>query len=596
MPRMGFGSGVSVGPAVHTRPRIRVGMVAFNKHIAVEMESRLAGARVLLDGSDEQKQIWDVLLNQDKHVIVEAVAGSGKTTTLMQYCFRENAQVDAMTYHSLGYRTVKAAMRHGVRVDQYKVLGLLDTLTLPVSDSQQRMAKYRISSMVGFCKTYGFGPDVTREQMEEIAERHDVELNGLGELVMDYTPKVLQRCLDETRSVDFDDMVWLPYVLNLQPQKYDVLCVDEYQDTGHTQQWLAVHGGNRVVAVGDERQSIYLFRGADGTGFHKLRKELGASNVITLPLTLTRRCPKSHVKLAQQIVPQITALDHAPDGIITVTRTVDEGLDMMRPGDLALCRVNGPLVSTAYKLLKRGVKAVVRGRDIGQGIVKLVEQAEKREGYGVGLPEIVKGAGEITAELCAKFRMQSHGRGEMKAVSAEDKYSCLCTLAEGCGTVTELKAMVERLFAEFEDDGTPKHAVVLGTVHRTKGLEAGRVFVLQPGLIPHPKAKNVADQLQEMNLGYVAVTRAKFDDKLGLSGELVFVGGMCPLFSSENDNYLKYADELLPGAEKVEILTGSINDADPEPPIIEPTIDKQHRPRELKGQKERSKRSKALLS
>ena len=59
----------------------------------------------------------------------------------------------------------------------------------------------------------------------------------------------------------------MPKILGIMPGQFDVLCVDEYQDTSVTQQWLAVKAGKRGCAVGDPRQAIYAFRGCDGKGF-----------------------------------------------------------------------------------------------------------------------------------------------------------------------------------------------------------------------------------------------------------------------------------------------------------------------------------------
>ena len=528
MPRTGFSNMSNVPSGFGSR--LKVGLVAFNKHIATEMQTRLANraATTLLDGSGEQQAIWDVLLNRQEHVIVEAVAGSGKTTTLLQYVLRlgNKADVDCMTYHSLGFKTVKAVVKHSIRVDQYKVLGILDNIDLPVQKKQEKMAKYRISSMVSFAKTYGHGPNISQDEMERIADRHDVDLNGLANMVYDYVPKVLAKCASELHTIDFDDMVWLPMHLGLAVPKYDVLCTDESQDLNVTQRWISLRGGNRICCVGDEKQSIYSFRGAGGGSIGMMRDELATSSrgVVTLPLTLTRRCPKAHVKLAQSIVPAIRALDDAPEGIVRVTESLDAAVNEMRPGDLVVCRVNAELIGTAYKLLKRGVKAVVRGKDIGQGMVKLIEHAEKRAVTG-NLVDVLQEAGDLTTDAIAKFNAMPQGRGKMRAANAQDRYDCLSELATDCKSVDELKGVIENLFAEFEDDGQPKYAVVLGTVHRTKGLEGNRVFILRPDLIPHPMAKKPEDKASEMNLLYVACTRSKFDAEH--QGELIFVGCEC---------------------------------------------------------------------
>jgi superfamily I DNA/RNA helicase len=49
---------------------------------------------------------------------------------------------------------------------------------------------------------------------------------------------------------------------------------------------------------------------------------------------------------------------------------------------------------------------------------------------------------------------------------------------------------------------------LLSSIHRAKGLEAKRVFILRSDLLPHPMAKSEWAKGQEKNLSYVAKTRA----------------------------------------------------------------------------------------
>ena len=65
----------------------------------------------------------------------------------------------------------------------------------------------------------------------------------------------------------------------------------------------------------------------------------------------------------------------------------------------------------------------------------------------------------------------------------------------------------------FSDD---RPSVILATVHQAKGLEADRVFILYPDNLPMIWENQQPWELkQEMNLKYVALTRAK--------AELIFV-------------------------------------------------------------------------
>ena len=47
------------------------------------------------------------------------------------------------------------------------------------------------------------------------------------------------------------------------------------------------------------------------------------------------------------------------------------------------------------------------------------------------------------------------------------------------------------------------------TAHKSKGLEAERVHILRPDLMPHANAKLDWELTQEDNLQYVAITRTK---------------------------------------------------------------------------------------
>jgi superfamily I DNA/RNA helicase len=310
--------------------------------------------------------------------------------------------------------------------------------------------------------------------------------------------------------------------------KYDVMLIDESQDTAASQQWIAVNSAHRLVVIGDRNQAIYGFRGAGVNSIDSIKDELKLSGrgVIELPLTVTRRCPKSHVELAQRIVPGIRALDDAIDGEVNRVSTRDM-MERIGPGDLVLCRVNAELLGVAYKLLKRGVKAVVRGRDIGKGIEGLVKKAKKSGGLGDAdqARDLIEVAGELTDMEIQKYLAIPRGKGAMRASNCQDRYDCLVQVSEDAETVGGILDIVEKLFADFDPDGKPNNAVVLGTVHRTKGLESDRVWVLRPDLLPHPMARQEWEQGQERNLAYVAVTRGR--------KELNFVGGESVLFGVE---------------------------------------------------------------
>ncbi len=214
----------------------------------------------------------------------------------------------------------------------------------------------------------------------------------------------------------------------------------------------------------------------------------------------------------------IAAMPEAPEGIV---RTISEqaALREMKPGDLVLCRVNRHLIPAAYSLIRRGVKAIVRGRDIGLGLENLVKRLTKDnpQGSTVYLLEELR---EWEKKELARLRaMGDKAAGRIQSV--EDSADTIAEICSGADTIPQVLERIGSLFKDFNDDGKPVEAAILGTMFRTKGLEANRVYVLKPELMPHPLA-GPNFYKGELCCIYVTVTRAKWSN--GLPGELIFCG------------------------------------------------------------------------
>ena len=178
--------------------------------------------------------------------------------------------------------------------------------------------------------------------------------------------------------VDFDDMTYLPVRLGLARATYDLTVVDEAQDMSPTQILLAqalTYSAGRMVYVGDSEQAIYSWRGADVNVLSRVVEDFGAT---VLPLNITHRCPKSVVALAAQIVPDFTAADDAPDGIVDSLATPALLLATAKPGDAILSRKNAPLADLCLALLRNGVRARIEGRDIGAALCGLARKVAGR--------------------------------------------------------------------------------------------------------------------------------------------------------------------------------------------------------------------------
>lgn len=526
--------------------------MAFGVTNAEQMGEALTNKN-FFSGSDEQEAIWDAMLRDSTHMMVNACAGSGKTSTAQQGILRMMRDLDASakacTYHSLGYSICRKNFPalNLTRPNKYKLRNIIDELERPLSVDEDNWynVQHAIADVVKFAKIHLLdGTD--RNRLEELVDFFGVALDEKNEdIVYELVPRVIRACLDRTSEVDFPDMIFFPAMMDLRGDVYDLLISDENQDLSQDQRklfQLACPSG-RIMAIGDVWQNLYSWRGSTDS-MEQLREVLAATprGVKDYPLTMTRRCPKSHVRLAQAISGEevIQAMPDAPEGIIKVMGE-SEAISSMRAGDLVLCRVNRYLIPAAYDLIRRGIKAVVRGREIGTGLETLIKKLTKDDPQGSTSYLLKQLRVWERAEL---ERLHALGdRAEGRIQSVQDNAETIIALTEGMATIPEVLTRINDIFKDFEDDGRPVHAVTLGTVHKLKGLQGNHVFILKPELMPHPMSGPNFFKGELCGI-YVAVTRAKWD-KDGTPGELIFCGSVPEPIRAAYDEMFgaKYDDE-----------------------------------------------------
>ena len=183
---------------------------------------------------------------------------------------------------------------------------------------------------------------------------------------------------------------------------------------------------------------------------------------------------------------------------------VAELLKHVQPSDLLVCRTNAPLVRPCYELIGRGIKAAIRGRDIGKGLWDLTEKVAKRV-YSSNLQTVLYELGDFVNSEYAKLMAQNK---DSRAQDLLDKLETITALSEGCKVLSGdpeygLKERIEKVFSDKQA------AITFSSIHRAKGDEANRVFILRPDLLPHPMAKQNWELQQEKNLQVIAWTRNK---------------------------------------------------------------------------------------
>lgn len=446
--------------------------------------------------------------------------------------------LDFSTMHSTGYRAVLKAFPdlRSRKPSEYRTQEHMERMMgTDIREFRKRhpvMVK-ATEQLVSLCKQnlVSFGVQVTgwTQELDKLASHYEVETRSdqgkdYREVVFEMVPRVLEACKDvaKDRMVDFNDMIWLPVVLGLPVAQYDLLLVDECQDLNRCQQELAVKSGRRLVLCGDPRQAIYGFAGADAKSMERMENKLrAAGGVEVLPLTVTRRCGRAIVKEANEIVEDFYAHETCCDGEVSHARYPVQGggkdqygevlerdelpwdktyCAQLVPGDMVLCRVNAPLVSQCFRLIMNGVLATIRGRDIGAGLIATVEKLDAAD-----VPELVAKVKNWVAREVSKEQARRNPE-EAKIIAVQDRGDCILAFTEMATTVQDVVDNINLIFSDERN----VEAVTLSSVHKAKGLEADTVYILIPkgASMPHPMARSAWQQEQEMNLKYVAITRA----------------------------------------------------------------------------------------
>lgn len=471
--------------------------------------------------SVQQTDIFDWFQFGEGNLVVRARAGTGKTTTILKgvryapesnillAAFNKriaeelNGRLDgqpnavAKTLHSVGFAAVRQHWpRVGVasgtaRADQLtdlvvpkdtpkpirRLVGQLHTKLRDTSFELRTLDDIRYAMLF-----YGLEPDRTWGNYD-------------GEFVVQAARQAMQWAIandpDPKVGIDFADMCFLALTHDLLSPTYDLSVIDEAQDMSAAQLKLVERvSTGRICVVGDDRQAIYGWRGADTGSIDRLKRELQAQE---LPLTVTYRCGQHIVEYAQKLVPDIQAAPQNPPGDIQEIQT-DKLVDAAESGDFVLSRLNAPLVAQTLHFIRAGKRARMAGRDIGQGILAILRR------LGVGANQHVD---DVLTKLWQWETKQTTKYAQVGALElierVQDQVATIIAISDGCDSYSDIEARCNQLFTDEVED---EDLILCSSVHKAKGLEARRVFVMMDTFYRRGVTQ------EEQNVEYVAVTRA----------------------------------------------------------------------------------------
>jgi superfamily I DNA/RNA helicase len=232
-------------------------------------------------------------------------------------------EVETGTVHSFGFRFWRHHVLGKVKVDNYKVSNIVKAM--PVAQDGYYKFLPQVSKLVSLAKQSVFTPDDLMAQGSDLLAHFDIDANGSEDEVIEVAADALRESNKQRQTIDFDDMIYLPVLNDVRVEQFDFVLIDEAQDTNPARRMLAfkmMKSGGRLIAVGDDKQAIYGFTGANSNSLELIKQAL---NSIELPLTITYRCPKAVVSEANRLVPDLVAHESAPTGVV---RTIDSLIEV----------------------------------------------------------------------------------------------------------------------------------------------------------------------------------------------------------------------------------------------------------------------------
>ena len=471
---------------------------------------------------------------QDCNIIIEAGAGSGKTTTLLgllEMCeyralflafnksiqeeleqkTRHLQQAKAMTLHALGkmalteYYRSKQKFVHVISNKNWALIKEFESMNQirmrRLGPKDRMKLYYSLMDMNDVSRIYLTDDyDEIRDHMknmDKILTRDDIR-DEWAEF-LEYRNATYQ---EKNIPIDFIDMIYLPAVIEdmVIPIQPYYLFVDEVQDLNFAQlrlvdKLLGQGDIQRFVCVGDPRQSIYGFSGSYGGSFAHFRAK---PNSQTLPLDICYRCPPNVIEEANKVYNVLRPFKTQLGIVETETNP-----DMVQPGSLVICRNSNPLLELYFKLIGLGKSCYIKGEDILPGIIRLLKP------YGhAKIKQIVEALQD--EQDFHKNKDPKSDFDNIQIWKLGQQMDNLRMMADAMGSFSSLKAseLLEKIQTVFEEKHSPD-TITLCTIHKAKGLEADVVYILNENLIPSPLSKSAQQLQQEQNLKYVARTRAK---------------------------------------------------------------------------------------
>ena len=469
------------------------------------------------------------IINSTGNIKINAVAGSGKTTTIIEYArtrpadsrilylaFNKSVKLEAVrkfeekglhnvkveTAHSLAYRYIVYQNNYRIKANGYKTNEIAELLNLKGND--EKHTEYIIANHINKFITYFCNSN--KNKVQELNYLDTIADDKAKAFVTTFYAYILGQSrllLSKMNSGEIEithDFYLKKFQLASPQLPYDYILFDEGQDASPAMLDLFLKQDAVKVIVGDTHQQIYGWRFAVNS--------LEKANFKSYYLTNSFRFGQDIANLAMDVLKFKTNLEQYKAIPIT-----GNGVSKVHKTQAVLARTNlGLLLKAIEYVTEKKVKHIYF-----EGNINSYTYADE----GASLYDVLNLYNDKHAMIRDNLIKSMKNMDELEDYIEKTEDVQLGMMVEIVKEYeNEIPDLIKSIKAKHvENNDKEKAEIIFSTVHRCKGMEYDTVYLVNDFITKEKIERQSIDKYaatydaaklnEEINLLYVAVTRAK---------------------------------------------------------------------------------------
>jgi superfamily I DNA/RNA helicase len=469
------------------------------------------------------------IINSTGNIKINAVAGSGKTTTIIEYAkarpgsskilylaFNKSVKMEAIkkfaekgldnvkveTAHSLAYRNIVFRHKYEVRPQGYKTYEIAELLRL--KGSGEKHAEYVLANHINKFVAYFCNSDKPKvHDLNYLDVVFGMEAISFVTLYYDYIEQQTRRFLSKMDNGEIQithDFYLKKFQLSNPKLPFDYILFDEGQDASPAMLDVFLKQRATKVIVGDTHQQIYSWRFAVNS--------LELARFKTFQLSTSFRFSQDIAKLAMAILEWKNHLTEC--GPFQITGN----------GESKTVKSKAVVARTNLGLLLKAIEFITEKKRVRhiyfEGNIASYTYADE----GTSLYDVLNLYNGKRTLIRDSLLREMKDMDELEDYIEKTEDVQLGMMVE---IVKEYENEIPNLIKtlkemQVENDQKDKAEMIFSTVHKCKGMEYDEVHIVEDFITEEKLEKtnlkteeevNLARLNEEINLLYVAATRTR---------------------------------------------------------------------------------------